>query len=879
LAVLFTDVVGSTRLWAEHHDAMADDLALHDDLLRDAIAHHGGHVFATAGDSFAAAFPTPRDAVDAAVDAQLAMTKTTWTVPDGLHIRVAIHAGEVIERGGDYFGPTLNTAARVLNAAHGGQVLVTAAAASDLSHPTMDLGEHRLRDIDAPVRIHQLRASGLEQSFPPLVSLASGRSRLPQHRSSFVGRGDDMRRLRQMLHDSRLVTVTGVGGVGKTRIAVEVAAAEQAAFADGVFFVDLAPVTDPDAVPVAVVTGIDLTVDASGELRSEIVRFLSTRSVLLVIDNCEHLLDEVAELVDDLLTQAPRLRVLATSREALELEGEETLRLGSLDPTEEGLRLFVDRATAVDRDFDLNDSTRESAIELCRHLDGIPLAVELAASRTRTFSPTELLTKLDDRFAVLRGGRRRGSMQRQRTLEAAIDWSYELLDEAEKRFFRALGVFAGTFVLEVVPTVADVSPSEALDLLDSLVSKSLVVPTRIDDEQSGYQLLETVQAFARARLAEAGDTEAAAERHERAYFAYCESRTREQRMEWSFCHAYKSQINDLWAAADRALDHGRPEVCVRILGTGHPAVEGSAYGAEELTRLTNLWQEWAEELPVGLRTVVAGLLADASMTAMRFGDAGRLVRDARRIAEQATAQERVLLDYVELLMLTASDPSGVHEACDELIARLAESGAEQEQIDEVQGFRSAAFAANRDYESASRIALGRFRARRALPFDRVGAYVLWLAHLLGRSPRDDVVEFARSLTREDTPYAITNHVAAAMCGQMPPDKTGAVLVSIGERMLTGRLPGEEAELLVAFARLRQLAGDTDRALALTEVTAPRAPWTFMVFNEVVGGIEGWPTDEWRARSVETVLARAEPDRLAAIREQAPIVLADEMARW
>jgi hypothetical protein len=601
--------------------------------------------------------------------------------------------------------------------------------------------------------------------------------------------------------------------------------------------------------------------------------------VLLVVDNCEHVLDEAAELVDDLLTHAPGLRVLATSREALELDGEVTLRLSSLDPSEEGLRLFVDRATAVDRAFDLNDGTRTAAIELCRHLDGIPLAVELAASRTRTFSVAELVTKLDDRFSVLRGGRRRGAMQRQRTLEAAIDWSYDLLDDEEKRFFRSLGVFAGTFVLEVVPTVADVSPSRALDLLDSLVSKSLVVPTRIDDEQLGYQLLESVQAYARARLAEAGDTDAVAERHERAYLRYCETRTRMQRMEWAFCHAYKSQVSNLWAAADHALHHERAEVCVRILGTGHPAVEGSAYGAEELARLTRLWEEWRGELPAGPRTVVAGLLADASMTAMRFEDAGRLLREARPFRDEAMAEERVLLDYVELLLLMASDPPAVHHACDELTARLVAGGADQEQIDEVQGFRSGAFAADRAYAEALGIALGRFRARPALPFDRVSAYALWLTHLLAETPRDDVVEFARSLTREDTPYAMTNHVAAAMCGRMPPDKTGAVLVSIGERMLTGRLPGEEAELLVAFARLRQLAGDRERALALTEVIAPRAPWTYMVFNEVVGTIEGWPTDEWRTRSVTAVITRAEPERLAQIRDVAPLVLAEEMTRW
>jgi predicted ATPase len=879
LAVLFTDVVGSTRLWAEHHDAMASDLAEHDELLRLAIANHGGHVFSTAGDSFGAAFAGPRDAVAAAIDAQVAMARTPWEVPGGLRIRTAVHAGHAIERGGDYYGPTLNTAARVMSAGHGGQVLVTAVAATDLAQPTVDLGEYRLRDIDTPVRIHQLRAPGLDDGFPPLVSLASGRSRLPQHRSSFVGRGDEMHRLRQMLHAGRLVTITGVGGVGKTRIAIEVADAEQAMFTDGVFFVDLAPVTDPHAVVVAIATGIDLTIGDPDQLHDEISRFLATRSVLLVMDNCEHLLDETASVVDDLLTNAPGLRVLTTSREALEIDGEETLRLGSLDSDAAGLRLFVDRATAVDDRFDLSDSTREAVVDLCRHLDGIPLAVELAASRTRTFSPAELLTMLDDRFAVLRGGRRRGAMQRQRTLEAAIDWSYDLLDEYEKRFFRALGVFTGTFVFEVVPTVADVSPAVALDLLDSLVSKSLVVPTRIDDEQSGFQLLETVQAYARARLAAAGDTEAVAYRHELAYRDYCGARTREAEMSWAFGRAYKSQINNLWAAADHALDHERPETCVGILSTGHRVIEGSAYGAEELTRFAVLWDEWADRMRVGLRTLVAGLLADAHMTAMRFESAARILNDTRQLAEEATAEERLLLDYVELLLMTGADPSRVQKKVDDVAARLMASGGDQGEIDELNVFRSAAFAAERNYVDANRMALGRFTARQGLPSDKIAAYHLWLAHLLGEPPREDALAFARSLTKEDTPYAITNHVAAAMCQQTSIDARGADLASIGERMLTGRLAGEEAELLVAFARLQQLAGDADRAFELTEVTAPRAPWTFMVLAEILGSIERWPHDKWRDRTVEAVLARAEPKRLDEIREKAPIVLASEMARW
>jgi hypothetical protein len=557
----------------------------------------------------------------------------------------------------------------------------------------------------------------------------------------------------------------------------------------------------------------------------------------------------------------------------LEIEGEETFRVASLDPNDAGLRLFVERATAANDQFDLTDATHDSVVELCRHLDGMPLALELAASRSRSFAPAELLTRLDDRFTLLRGGRRRGALQRQRTLEAAIDWSHELLGEQEQSFFRRLGVFVGVFMFDVVPTVTDFRQGLALELLDGLVSKSLVVPVPIDAAQTGYQLLESMQAYARARLADAGETEATAARHEEAYFDYCTSATP---TEYAFCRAYRAQTADLWTAADHAVEHGRPERTARILAAGTLAHEGSANGAENLARTSELMLTHGNELDASTRTLLAGVIANAQMNAGLFGKADQTVTLSKAYSSQASPDDRVHLDTLEIVILSAIDPLAVPDRFDTLFTGMddranlyASSG----------GLRSAALTAERRYGEAVEASLDGFRPLRQFPSDKACAFSLWMSHLASRAPAPEVVEYGRSLTLDDTTYAVSCHVAATMCsGDEWPD-VACALVDIGDRLLSGRCPLEEAELLVAYARIAQLIGDEHTARHLADVVGPRTPWTVTVLAEIMGTLDGWPRSEWPQRRVEMVLARTHPNRIADFRDDGPKVLAAEMGRW
>lgn len=510
ITFLFTDVEGSTRLWAADPDAMSSSLRRHDTLMRSVVDAHGGYVFGTAGDSFSVAFDRVSAAVDAAQAAQTALATTDWGGGPALRVRMGIHVGEAEERDADYFGPTVNTAARVEAAGHGGQVLISDAALSSAGVAGIDLGEHLLRDVAEPMRLFQLGGG----EFPPLRTTSVGLVSIPSPRTSLIGREDAVVAIRKLVAEHRLVTLTGVGGCGKTRLAIEVADREAPSRPEGVWFVDLTAVADDTAVPGAVAAALALVTDDASPHEAQIATYLAPRDSLLVIDNCEHVLDEVADLLDVLLERAPRLRVLATSREALELEGEHTWRVPSLElgADSAAVRLFVDRARATADTFDPDPATTDVIAEICERLDGIPLAIELAAARVRNMSVADLRDNLDDRFRLLSGGRRR-SRQRQQTLEATVQWSYDLLSPEEQAILRHLAVFQGGFDPADVPAVADVDRATALDLVDALAAKSLVDVRRAGDDTVRFRLLETIRLFALQRLVEAGDAEATRDRH------------------------------------------------------------------------------------------------------------------------------------------------------------------------------------------------------------------------------------------------------------------------------------------------------------------------------------------------------------------------------
>jgi predicted ATPase len=526
---LFTDVEGSTRLWEAAQEAMRFALQRHDVILRSALDAHGGYVFATGGDAFSAAFARASDAVEAARDAQAGLAQEDWPEGAVLLVRMGLHTGEASERDGDYFGPAVNRAARIMSIAHGGQVLcseVTAGLVKDAAI-LVDLGPHRLRDLSAPQRIFQVG----EGVFPPARAVDAYPGNLPLQLSSFVGRQRELERTGQALAEARVVTLTGVGGVGKTRLALQVAGEVLPRFSEGAWLCELAPLRDPAGVTGTVANLFDVVPRGGQSMAEALMEFLRGKQMLLVLDNCEHLLGATAELVERLERSCPGLVVLATSREGLGTDGERILVVSSLaaPPADGGLdvvagadavRLFVDRAQAVKAEFALTEQNASSVAQLCWRLDGIPLAIELAAARVPAMTPAELARRLERRFEVLAGGRR-GAVERHQTLRAAIDWSYELATSAQRRLLARLAVFAGGCTLEAAEAVCAGEPVDRFEvwqLMATLVAQSLVVA-----EEQGldtrYRLLETIRQYAEERLDEHGETSTLRRRHADFYVA------------------------------------------------------------------------------------------------------------------------------------------------------------------------------------------------------------------------------------------------------------------------------------------------------------------------------------------------------------------------
>ena len=541
---LFSDVQGSTRLWEDHPEPMREALARHDALLIAAIAEAGGHVFKTGGDAFFAAFDRPEPALRAALAIQRALQGEPWGLPGGqpLRVRLALHTGAAELRGGDYFGGALSRAARLLGAAHGGQTLVSEATAALVGAmpdglSLRRLGRHRLKDLAEPQELFGLEHPDLPADFPPPRSLEAFQHNLPAQLTSFVGRETEMGEARTLLRRERLVTLTGTGGSGKSRLAVQVAAESLDKYPDGAWLVELAPLTDPQLVTQAVASVLGLGEEPDRRLMQTLTDALRPKALLLVLDNCEHLIDACARLADGLLRACPALKILATSRESLGVPGEAVLPVSSLsfspaDPARTAqslagsgaVRLFVDRATTAQPGFRLDDANAPAVARICADLDGIPLALELAAARVKVLSPQQIASRLDDRFRLLSGGSRT-ALPRQQTLRALIDWSYDLLPSAEQALFRRLSVFHGGWALEAAEAVCsggDVEELEILELLSRLVAKSLVVVEPPADGQVRYRLLENLRRYGRERLAETDEGGALAGRHRDWYLALAE---------------------------------------------------------------------------------------------------------------------------------------------------------------------------------------------------------------------------------------------------------------------------------------------------------------------------------------------------------------------
>ncbi len=509
---LLTDIEGSTRLWEADPAVMRVALAAHDQVLRSAVDAAGGWLFKHTGDGVCAAFASAPDAVAAAVDAQRRLE---------LPVRMGLATGTAEWRDDDYFGPVVNRAARVMAAGHGGQILLGAATAG-LVDPVdlVDLGPHRLRDLSGTEHLFQVCADGLLRAFPAVRTLDAAPGNLPVQTTSFVGRNAEVAQVAALIGQHRLVTLTGVGGVGKTRLALQVAAGLSGTFPDGVWLVELATTGDPAAVADVVATVLDITARTGRPAIDSLVEALSGRRLLIVLDNCEHVLGVAAELVEVLLMGAKAVTVIATSREGLRVRGEHLWVVPSLGvdgDAAEAVELFFERAREVDASFSVDDAGDAQAVaNICRRLDGIALAIELAAARMVSMSPQEVEARLSDRFRLLAGGRR--GVERHQTLRQAVAWSYDLLVDHERMVLGRCSVFAGGFDLAAATHVCEnLDEYLVLDVLDSLVRKSLVAAQR-SAGHTRYDLWETIRQFAEEQLAATADIAEVRNRHAR-YFA------------------------------------------------------------------------------------------------------------------------------------------------------------------------------------------------------------------------------------------------------------------------------------------------------------------------------------------------------------------------
>jgi predicted ATPase len=625
---LFTDVEGSTRRWEADADGMRVALAAHDEVLRDALQAHGGWLFKHTGDGVCAAFDSPCSAVDAAITAQRVLE---------LPVRMGIATGEAELRDGDYFGAVLNRVARVMAAGHGGQILLTDSTAGLLSGVDLiDLGSRRLRDLLAPVQVFQVQADGLRSEFPSLRALDAGPGNLRPAPMSFIGREAEAGEVQAAVKAHRLVTLTGVGGVGKTRLALEVAARLADEFPDGVWFFELAAVADPAAVPDAVAAVLGITQQPGRSVAQSVAAALEGRMRLLVFDNCEHVLDAAADLIEAILAASATIKIVATSREGLGIADERLWPVPSLDVgagvVSAAVALFVERAQHVSPRFTVGEDGEAAAVvEICRRLDGIPLAIELAASRMAAMTPSEVCDRLDQRLRLLVGSRR--GLERHHTLRHAVAWSYDLLGDTEKALLDRCSVFAGGFDLHSACAVAGFpdAPDDfaTLDLLDALVRKSLLVAVR-SAGRTRYWMLETIRQFAGEQLDardQASEIRAAHSRYfagrEGDVLALWDSPRQRAAYDW-----FAIELANLRTAFRWATEHGDLDVAAPI----------AAYAAW-FGFLTENYETiaWAEELIEPARAIdhprLAFLYVMASQCylagridpAVRYSDAGQEV--------------------------------------------------------------------------------------------------------------------------------------------------------------------------------------------------------------------------------------------------------------
>lgn len=707
---LFTDIEGSTKLWEGHPEAMKAALAKHDSILRESIESNHGHVIKTTGDGVHAVFTTAIDAINSAIASQHNLQSQISDPP--LKSRMGLHTGEAELRDGDYYGQSLNRAARIMSIGHGGQILLSSITAevarehlpADIT--LIDLGEHHLKGLVQPEQIYQIIAPDLQKEFSSLMSIGTTTNNLPTQLTSFIGRERELREAKDKLFSARLLTLIGPGGTGKTRLSLQLGAGVLPDFNDGVWLVELAPLADPALILQTVASVLNVRAQMGVQLKDIVVDYLRAKNLLLIFDNCEHLVEASAGLADEFLHHAPNIKIIASSREALGIGGETVYRVPSLAlPSAQGgilaagdggastmmrfesIQLFVERARAANPKFDLTEKNASSVAQICRRLDGIPLALELAAARVTVFPAEQIASRLDDRFKLLTGGSRT-ALPRQQTLRALIDWSYDMLSEDERALLRRLSVFAGGWVFEAAESIC--SDLDVLNLLTQLVNKSLVT---MDDEgdEPRYRLLETVRQYARDKLMESGEAEQMRNRHLDYFIQLTETAEQElvgfTALNW--VNRLEAEYDNLRAAFEWGLDNN----VLAVLKMAHSLqyfwyrrgyeTEGRKWVEEALERLQSLPAvEGDPSTSSGARErmmVAAKAWQAMSFLASSQGDFTSSIAASRKCEELArqTGDKRLLatvLAFSASSKMMSGDPAYANEVMDEVlsIAREAE---------------------------------------------------------------------------------------------------------------------------------------------------------------------------------------------------------------